>query len=191
MVQRIGGIGQFHEIAEILDRAITPPLVEAAHEWWAGGGRENRPFAADHDVTRRVAGDLGEFARGVGLDQGATHATRHLYQLACHLGAGCAPDLQCLGIVAEFHADLCQNRLCIGLDQAEALVVQHVEKGQSPTDIGGRNLHRAKPCRPFGVAPAGSAARRCLGCLGFRHGRKANSSPSRCRMQNRMISITK
>ena len=48
------GIGELHEIAEILDRAVAAALVEIVHEGRAVIGREHR----------RVAADLARCARG-------------------------------------------------------------------------------------------------------------------------------
>ena len=57
------GVGELHEVAEVLDRAVAPAVVEVAHERRAVVRGEDRVHPADLDVALRVAGELGELAR--------------------------------------------------------------------------------------------------------------------------------
>src|SRR5438874_997744 len=58
MVDRRRHVGELHEVAEILDRGVAPPLVERADEGRAVDRGEHRGVAADRHVARRVAGML-------------------------------------------------------------------------------------------------------------------------------------
>ena len=72
-------IGELHEIAEILDRAVAPALVEIVDERRAVVGREHRRLAADLHAALGVAGVLGvDGGRGraelLGQPLGKAHA---------------------------------------------------------------------------------------------------------------------
>ena len=58
VVEPRGRVRELHEVAEVLDRAVAPTLVEVAHERGAVRGREDRPLAAEDDVVPAVARDL-------------------------------------------------------------------------------------------------------------------------------------
>src|SRR5690606_32406391 len=62
-VNRRRQIGELHEIAEILDRRVTPRAVEVTHEGRAVDRRENGRLAADMDIAVRIARMPGEFLR--------------------------------------------------------------------------------------------------------------------------------
>ena len=57
-------VGELHEVPEVLDRAVAPAAVEVADERRAVVRGEDGVRPADLDVVVRVAGDLGELARG-------------------------------------------------------------------------------------------------------------------------------
>src|SRR3546814_4154207 len=69
MVDPGRGIGELHEIAEILDRAVAPALLQIAHEGRTVGWREDGVGAADLDRSRRVTGVLGELRWRALLDE--------------------------------------------------------------------------------------------------------------------------
>ena len=61
-------VGQLHEVAEVLDRAVAPPVVQVADERRAVVRGEDRVHPADLDVPLRVPRVLGELARRARLD---------------------------------------------------------------------------------------------------------------------------
>ena len=88
------GVGQLHQVAEVLDRAVAPAAVEVADERRAVVRGEDRVHPADLDVPLRVAGELGELARGRGLDDPAAHPAREADPDAVDVGAGTAERAQ-------------------------------------------------------------------------------------------------
>ncbi len=135
MVERRREIGELHEIAEVLDRRITPPLIEIANEGRAVDRREDQVAAADLDVPCRVPGALGEGARRR-LDQRAHEPSGKAHALAFDLGAGTAPQVERFRIVAEVDADLLKDGLGIVLDEGQAFLGQHLIERDLPLDIG-------------------------------------------------------
>ncbi len=157
VVQPVRGVGQLHEIAEVLDRAVAPAAVEVAHEGRAVVGGEDCVPAADDHVARRVAGVLDVFAGRGGPDQQAAEAAGEMHPLALHVGAGVLPDLQGFRIVLEVEADLFQHGLGIVLDQGQAFLGQHLVIGDVAGDegdgVGGAGQARG----PLGLASAAAA----------------------------------
>ena len=115
------GVGQLHEVPEVLDRAVTPAVVEVAHERRAVVRCEYRVHPADLDVVGVVACVLGELARGAGLDDLAAHPAGEADQLAVDVGAGVTQRPEGIRVAAEDDADLLEDRIRVVLDEREAL----------------------------------------------------------------------
>ena len=177
MVDRRRHIGELHEIAEILDGGVTPPLVQRADEGRAIDRREDRVIAADDDIALGIAGMLDILpGRGL-LDQGARQAAGKMHPRALYIRAGLAPHLQRFLIVAELDADLFENGIGIALDQRQPFLVQHRHQRDAPGDV--RQLHQLRMAAhgaPRIGATANAAARGCLhGGIGWGIGVHDNS----------------
>ena len=178
------GVGQLHEVAEVLDRAVAPAAVEVAHERRAVVRGEDRVHPADLDVALRVARVLGELARRGRLDDLAAHPAREADALAVDVGAGVAEQAERVGVAAELDADLLEDRVGVVLDEREALLAEDLERGELPgqeRDVlgmareperpGGRRGRRSAAAagRPSGVLPrcrsprSAGAVARCPG----------------------------
>jgi hypothetical protein len=62
-------------------------------------------------LSRRIAGELREFARRRRLHQLARQAGREPYPLALDVGAGCLEQLQRFRVVAEIDAGFLQDQV--------------------------------------------------------------------------------
>ena len=131
MVQRRALVGQLHQIAEILDGCIAPPLVQAAIERRTVNRSEHQIGSADGHRALRVARMLHELRRGAG-DQRAKQAAGEAHPLALHVGARVLEERQCLLVLDDVDADLFQDGLGVLLDQRKALFAQHLE-GREPS----------------------------------------------------------
>jgi hypothetical protein len=49
--------------------------------------------------------------------------------LALHIGTGCLPDLERLGVIAKIDADFLENGIGVALHQRQALLVKHLVIG--------------------------------------------------------------
>ena len=87
-------VGELHEVAEVLDRAVAPAVVEVADERRAVVRGEDGVHPADLDVVRLVPGVLGELARRGRLDDLAGQPAREADPLALDVGAGVAEQAQ-------------------------------------------------------------------------------------------------
>jgi hypothetical protein len=65
-----------------------------------------------------------------------TRSPRTSQPASRQISSGLAPDLQHLRVVAELHADFSKYRLGVGLDQAQALVVEQPVGADLALDIG-------------------------------------------------------
>ena len=120
VVERPAGVGQLHEVAEVLDRRVAPAFVEVVDERRAVGRHEDHVRVADLDAAGRVPGELREQARRGRLDQRAAHPAREADPGAGHVRTGAAEDLDRVGEVDDLDADLLEERVGIGLDLLEA-----------------------------------------------------------------------
>ncbi len=169
MVERFRQVGEFHEVAEILDARIAPPLVEVVDEWRAIGGGEHGVLAADLHVARRVPGVLREFARGGRLDQLAAQAPWHAHPFALYVRARGLPDRQGFRVFAKFDADLFEDRIGIVFDQGQPLFAEHFIERNLAGDVGNRLARMCGARNAFGLAGIGPPAPRG-GCLLLIHG---------------------
>ncbi len=110
---------------------------------------------------------LDKFARRAGLDQLAAHAACEAHPLTLHVGAGGAPDLQRLRVVAKLDTDLVQDRFRIALDQRQAFLVQHFVVRNLARDIRHRDAAARQARRALGIAAARAAGVR--NCRVFAH----------------------
>ena len=97
---------------------------------------------------------LGELS-GRRLDEAAHQPPGEVHPLALHIGAGRLPHGERLGIVAEIDADLFQHPFGIGLDEAQALLAQHLVERDVAPDIG-----------ELGLAAAGAGGAARIGAAG-------------------------
>jgi hypothetical protein len=175
VVDRRRHVGELHEIAEILDGGIAPPLVEIADERRPVNGREHRGIAADAHRALRVAGVLDELGRRR-PEQLAHQPLGKPHPLAADVGAGGLPHVERLGVVAELDADLLQHDLGIGLDQGQPLLaVDFIER-----DVARNRRQLAQgadgPRGPAAFRPSArtaAAASWCVCRLGTAHGSPA------------------
>ena len=123
-------VGQLHEVAEVLDRAVAAAAVEVAHERRAVVRGEDRMHAADLDVARRVPRVLGELAWRGRLDDRAAQPARETDPLPVDGRAGLTEDPQGIGVAAELEADLLEDRVGVVLDERQALLVEDLERGE-------------------------------------------------------------
>ncbi len=124
-------VGQLHEIAEILDRAVAPAVVEIRDEGRAVDRREHKVVTADFHASGRIARVLGELG-GRRLDEFLKHALRKTDPLAINLRAGRLPDVQNLRILAELQADLRQDPVGVGFDLLSAFIAQDIIERDVP-----------------------------------------------------------
>ncbi len=156
-------VGELHEVAEVLDRAVAPAVVEVADERRAVVRGEDGCGAADLDAVGGVSGELGELARGRRLDDLAAHAAREPDPFALDVGAGLAEQAQGVRVATELEPDLFEDRVGVLLDRGEAFLVEDLERlegaGQErdALDMGPKSGRR-----PAG-SPAGPLARAFVG----------------------------
>ena len=186
-------VGELHEVAEVLDRPVAAAAVQVAHERRAVGRREDRGVAADPHAALRVAGVLDELVRGARLDDLPAHPAREPDALALDVRAGVAEQLERVGVAAELEADLLEDDVGVVLDEAQALLAQHLERRQRPGQE--RDVLRIQrgPGRLAGGAPAGPArvvssvigvlrvCGRVAGVAGVPGRRRCRSIDRRCR----------
>ncbi len=140
-------VGQLHEVAEVLDRAVPAAAVQVADERRAVVRGEHRVHAADLDVPLGVARVLGELARRARLDDRAAHPAREADALALDVGAGLAEQPERVRVAAELETDLLEDRVGVVLDERQALVAEDLERreraGQERDVLGvGRETSR-------------------------------------------------
>jgi len=154
MVQPRTHVREFHEIAEILDRCVTPALVQVAYERRTVRRYEYRPLTANNNATLRISGVLHEFGRRGVLHDRPAQPTRKAYPLAIDIGAGIAEEGKRLRKITEFNADFLENRVGILLDELQAFLVQHLEIGNPAIDERSCPGIGTLTCRNFGAATA-------------------------------------
>jgi hypothetical protein len=114
MVQPGRGIGEFHEIAEILDRGIAPPALQVGDEGRTVRGQQNNMIAPQHDRRGRVTTFHAEaLGRRRAQRPGQTGIEAH--PRARDRGPNILEKPQRLLIAAELDADFPQNPLGMGL----------------------------------------------------------------------------
>src|SRR5690606_35488663 len=89
-----------------------------------------------------------------GLDEFAAKPLGKMHPLALYIRAGSLPQFQRLGIVAELNSDLFQDRIGIGLDKRQALLIQNLIERHLAPDIGHLLTRAAAGAR----RPAGGGA---------------------------------
>ncbi len=119
VVEVRASVGQLHEVAEVLDRAVAPAVVEVAHERRAVVRREDRVRRRRSATFRsRVAGVLGELARRGRLDDLAAHAAREADPLALRRRRRPSRNRrERVRVAAELDADLLEDRVGVVLDE--------------------------------------------------------------------------
>ena len=149
---------ELHEVAEVFDCRVAPALVEVANERGAIRRHEHRVRATDACAPFRVARVLDELGRRRIGDEPPGETTRNPDPLTLNVGAGAAPERQCLGVVPELDADFLENRLRVVLDDLQALGGQHVVDRHAAGDVGhdGRSGLGARRTARLPAAAAGS-----------------------------------
>ena len=156
-------VGELHEVAEVLDRPVAATVVEVAHERGAVRGSEHGVHAADLDVVRGVARDLGELGRCGRLDELARESTREPHALAVDVGARVLEQGERLRRVAEVDPDLLEHGVRVLLDQRQVLLREHLEGLHRSRDVGDADGVRD---RTRGLSRGAAAASATSGCLG-------------------------
>jgi hypothetical protein len=128
------GVGELHEVPEILDRAVPAAAVEFADEGGTVGRREHGGGAAD--VHGRPARVLVELARRGRLDQLAGEAAREPHALAFDLAAGLGEQLVRVRSLTEIDPDGLEDGVGVVLDRREALFVEDLERRRGPVMKG-------------------------------------------------------
>ena len=154
------GIGQLHEVAEILDRAVAAALVEVVHEGRAVDRSEHEVGAPDMDRAFRVSGMLGEVAR-CGRNQLAGEAARKMHALALDVAAGALEQIERALVAAELDADLLEQRFRIVLDDLEAFGAEHFRDRNAAPDVGHRHRRPLQAGRTTGFASAPAFGHNC------------------------------
>ncbi len=149
-------VGQLHEVAEVLDRAVAPAAVEVRHEGRPVVRREDHVRVAEDDVPLGVARVLRPHARRRGLDDRAGKPAREADPLAVDVGAARLQRRERVGVAAEVDADLLENRVGVPLEEREAFLVEHLVRGEGP---GQERLVRRDGVRPQRLG--GRRGRRC------------------------------
>ena len=136
------GVGQLHEVAEVLDGAVAPAAVEVAHERRAVVRGEDRVHPADLDVVPASFRAYWVNWRGARrLDDRAAHPAREADPLAVDVGARLPQQPERVRVAAEVDADLLEDRVGVLLDQREALLAEDLERRERARQEG----------RPLGV----------------------------------------
>ena len=156
VVQPLRRIGELHEVAEVRDRRIAPPVLHVAHERRPVDRRQHEVLPADGHAALRVARVLDVLARRGGAEL-ARQPLRQMHPVAAHVRAGVPPQLQRLGVVGEAHPDLLEHRLGVGLDQRQPLLVEDLVVRDPPPDERRRLDPRRRPLGPPRRAAAAAA----------------------------------
>ena len=133
VVHPLRRIGELHEVAEVLDRRIAPPVLHVPHERRPVDRRQHETLAADRHVALGVARVLHVLPRRGGAEP-PRQPLRQMHPVAAHVGARVLPQLQRLGVVGEPHPDLLEHRLGVRLDQREPLLVEDLVVRDPPPD---------------------------------------------------------
>ena len=128
-------IGELHEIAEVLDRAIAPTLVEIMHEGRAVVGREDHGVAADDDVARGVPRVLHITGRGRCAEL-AGEAAGKAHPLALDFATGPFEQGERARRLAKLDADFLQQGLRVALDDCKSFLAEHFRERNGAGYIG-------------------------------------------------------
>ena len=157
VVERPARVGELHEVAEVLDRGVAPPLVEVVDERRAVGRHEDHVRVADLHAPGGVAGQLREQARRRGLDQRAAHPAREPDPRAVHVGAGVPEDPDRIREVDDLDPDLLEERVRVRFDLFETAGRDDLDRGKVAGEVGQR-VHG--PRQAFGLAGCPAASHR-------------------------------
>src|SRR5690348_8903909 len=102
-------VGEFHEVAEVLDRAVATAAVQVTDERRPVVGGKDRVHPPDLDVVGRVAGVLGELPGSGSLDELASQAAREANPLPLDVGTAVSKKTKRVGVAAELDADLLED----------------------------------------------------------------------------------
>ena len=70
------------------------------------------------------------------MNDPAAHARFEPHPHAADIGAGIAKNLENFRVVVKFHSDFGEQRIGILLNQAEAFLVENVERTEPAVEIG-------------------------------------------------------
>lgn len=174
-------VGEFHEVLEVLQRAVAPALVEIHHEGRAVGGREHDAVATDLHRAGGVARVLDELAWRA-LQDLAQHSRFEGGAHAVEPGAGGAEQAHRLLVAAELDADLGEDAVGRPFDALQAFLAEQVEGRYLPRDVGGSGARIGAGAAPVTrLAPGALRPDRLEGVVrGYRRNFAHRRSPACC-----------
>jgi len=147
------GVGELDEIGQIFEGGIASTAIEIGDEGWSADRREHRGVAAH---LHRLGGVAGMHLKNLwgAFEQFAAEAAGQAHELAPHIGARFAPELQGRRITTELDADFLQDRLGVVLDDLDGLGVQQIDHRNFPLDVGELRQALLTTLGPAGVPTA-------------------------------------
>ena len=146
-------VGEFDEVLEVLERRVTPAAVEIANERRSISRNQHGTVTTNDNVSVRVSGVLCVFRRRRRLDDRTAQAAGEADAFSVDIRTGVTQQFQGFGKFPELDTDFLEHGFSIVLDRLERFVVQYVEVGNLPVDIGLGGDGRLKPGSALGLAP--------------------------------------
>ncbi len=145
-------VRELDEVLEVDQRRIPPAAGQITDERRTVGRGQDDVVAADLHRPERISGQLGELPR-CGCAQRPYVPRVEVHRDAVNGGAGVLEELQRLGIVTNFHADIGQNSVRVALDERKSLFTEKFVRWDLPTD-------ESRRVRPGAFPGAGRHSRR-------------------------------
>ena len=158
VVQLRQGVGELHDVLEVLQRGVAPAAVQVGHEGRAVVGGEDGGVGADLHAASGVTGVLDVDGGSVLLHDLPAEPAREAHELAGHVRAGPAPQLQRLGELLESDAHLGEQDLGALLDAHQPFFVEDLHRRCAALQVRSDDRGVLRLCRP----PGGLARRLCV-----------------------------
>ena len=163
VVQAGTHVRQFHEVAEILDRRVTPALIQVADKRRTVRRHQDRPFAAANNVALGISCMLRVLGRRRFLNDRPAQAAGEAHTFAFHIGARILEQGKRLRKITKFNADFLENRVGVMLDKLQAFLVQYLVIGNLAIDERNRPCISMLACCKFCAAAARLPVPQCAG----------------------------
>ena len=134
VVQVRGGVGQLHEVLEVLDGRVAAALIEIVNKRRAVGRDQHRAVTTDGDVARGITRVLHILFGRCGLNNGAAQAGRKPDAGAIDIGPGIFEQLEDLRVIEKVDAYFMEQAIGVVLDKCKALFIEDVDVGNFAFD---------------------------------------------------------
>ena len=147
VVERRAQVGELGEVAEVLDRGVSTPALEVAHEGRPIGRGKDQVGVADGDGPLRVACVLNKTLWRRRLDKGASEAVGKANPAVDNGRSGALEDLQSLGKAVDLHANFGEQPVGVVLDEAQSFFFEDFNRLERSGEEGNRIERPGGSCR--------------------------------------------